>query len=112
MNTKAILLGMSLLTAMPALSQTSGGGLSADMLQRIARLQPSAAADKALFNAIAANKIDDLARNHANPGPADTYFSVGHPSRASTTSRVRAAAGCFRDSTCCGPTSPGSTATR
>lgn len=82
MNTKAILLGMSLLTAMPALSQTSGGGLSADMLQRIARLQPSAAADKALFNAIAANKIDDLARNYANPGPADTYFSVETPKQS------------------------------
>ena len=53
-----------------------GGGISESMLSDIRKAQTQTAADKALFNAIAANSIDNLAQNHANAVELDTYFST------------------------------------
>jgi bleomycin hydrolase len=52
------------------------------MLQQIEQSQTSSTADKALFNAIASNSIDDLAKNHSNQSDVDTYFSVETPKQS------------------------------
>ena len=65
-----------------AMAQTVNGGISADMLRQIEKSQTSNPADKALFNAIASNAIDDLAKNFANQTPVDTYFSHETPTQS------------------------------
>lgn len=63
-----------------ALATTSGaqkqGGISASMLQQIEKSQGSTATNKALFNAVASNRIDNLAKNFSNRNTFDTHFSV------------------------------------
>ena len=56
-------------------AQTREGGISPQMLQKIQRSQQTSPADKAIRNAIAANNIDVLAKNHDNAKALDTYFS-------------------------------------
>ena len=80
-TTKSIVLALCLMAAGGACAQQSDGGISADMLSRIRSAQ-STAADKALFNAIASNKIDDIAFNFANSGDIDTHFSVETPKQS------------------------------
>ncbi len=46
------------------------------MLKQIQQNQKQTAADRAIGNAIAANAIDNLAKNHEAAGQLDTYFSV------------------------------------
>ena len=76
-NKTFILTGlMAAAILMPAQAQTKDGGISQDMLREIRKAQKQTVADKALFNAVAANSIDNLARNHANQGSLNTYFSV------------------------------------
>ena len=60
------------------------GGITADMLQQIRAAQETTAVDRALFNAVAANSIDDLARNHNNTVGPDTYFSHETPQQTIT----------------------------
>ncbi len=57
-------------------AQTKDGGISESMLREIQEAQKTPVVGKALFNAMAANGIDQLAANHANSGEIDTYFSV------------------------------------
>ena len=52
------------------------GGISPQMLKQIQQSQKQTAADRAIGNAIAANAIDNLAKNHEAAGLLDTYFSV------------------------------------
>jgi len=52
------------------------GGISASMLQQIEKSQGSTATNKALFNAVASNRIDNLAKNFSNRNTFDTHFSV------------------------------------
>ena len=63
-----------------ALATTAGaqkqGGISASMLQQIEKSQGSTATNKALFNAVASNRIDNLAKNFSNRNTFDTHFSV------------------------------------
>lgn len=64
-------------TSLWALGQTTQlGGISSQMLQQIEKENRAVPATKALVNAIAANSIDNLAKNHANAGELDTQFSV------------------------------------
>ncbi len=65
---------MAMLTA-GANAQKTSGGISADMLRQIEQSQAKGPSDKALFNAIAANSIDDLAKNFTNQGVVDSQFS-------------------------------------
>lgn len=62
--------------ALTAMAQTAGGGISEQMLQQIQQQNAPTASSKALRNAIASNAIDNLAKNHANAGELDTYFSI------------------------------------
>lgn len=63
-------------TLASAQAQTKDGGISDGMLREIKAAQKHSPADKALFNAIASNSIDNLAKSHAGSGSLDTYFSV------------------------------------
>ena len=63
-------------------AQTEGGGISAAMLQQMEKTQQSAPASKAIFNALASNKIDNLAKNFANQGAIDTHFSTETPKQS------------------------------
>jgi len=58
-----------------ALAQQKGGGISPDMLAKIEKSNSATPASKAVFNALASNRIDDLAKNFANQGEIDTHFS-------------------------------------
>lgn len=75
----ALLLAVS--ATVGAQTKASDGGISPAMLRQIEQAQPQGGADKALFNAIASNNIDDLARNFSNQGPVDTYFNIETPAQ-------------------------------
>ena len=79
MKQKTLLIALALMGAVTASAQKHDGGLCNDMLAAIRKAQPTAAQDKALFNAIAANSIDDLAKNYAAKRPVDTHFSNETP---------------------------------
>jgi len=66
----------------PCQAQKNAGGISPAMLQKIQKSQAAAPANKALFNAIASNSIDNLSKNYANQGPVDTHFSVETPEQS------------------------------
>ena len=59
-----------------ASAQTKDGGISAEMLQQIEQQNAPTASDRALRNALAANAIDNLAKNQSQAGELDTWFSV------------------------------------
>ena len=52
------------------------GGISKEMLSEIQKAQQASPANRAIQNAVAANSIDALAKNHQNAGDLDTWFSV------------------------------------
>ena len=83
MNTKYLFLSFALAAAAGVSAQNSGG-ISQQMISEIRKAQQMTTADKALFNAIASNSIDNLAANHANAGELDTYFSVETPKQSIT----------------------------
>jgi len=62
-----------------AQAQKTNGGITTQMLQKMEKAYAGQAADKALFNAIASNSIDDLTKNFANQGTIDTHFSIETP---------------------------------
>ena len=82
MNHKTFALGLCLALATTAGAQTKQGGISAQMLQTIEKSQGNATVNKALFNALASNKIDDLAKNFSNRATFDTHFSVETPEQS------------------------------
>lgn len=69
-------------TAMNAQKIAKDGGISSAMLQQIESKQPASAANRALANAIAQNKIDDLAKNYRNGATMTTAFSIETPSQS------------------------------
>ena len=73
---KRILLSGILLAALTVSAQTKDGGITVGMLQQIERQNAPTASDRALRNALAANAIDNLAKNQLKAGTIDTYFSV------------------------------------
>ena len=77
-----ITLALCLLAMSAASAQTKSGGISKDMLQQIESAQSNKSGDRAIFNAMAANSIDNLAKNFKNQGEIDTYFSVETPSQS------------------------------
>ncbi len=81
MKKNFILMGAFLMATASLMAQTKNGGISSQVLQQIQKSQKSGVADKALFNAISSNSIDDLVKNHANSAPVDTHFSIETPSQ-------------------------------
>ena len=84
---KSILI-LSTCLAMTATAQKSGG-ISQKMLQEIQKEQQLTATDRALVNAIAANAIDNLAKNHANDAAIDTHFSIETRKQTITDQQLR-----------------------
>ena len=81
MRKNVILFGAMLMMASSAMAQSSQGGISNATLQQIVKEQ-NGSANKALFNAIANNNIDDLVKNPANQAPVDTHFSIETPKQS------------------------------
>lgn len=75
MKKTTLALGLCLALATTAGAQKQGG-ISASMLQQIEKSQGSTATNKALFNAVASNRIDNLAKDFSNRNTFDTHFSV------------------------------------
>lgn len=75
MKKTTLALGLCLALATTAGAQKQGG-ISASMLQQIEKSQGSTATNKALFNAVTSNRIDNLAKNFSNRNTFDTHFSV------------------------------------
>ena len=75
-----IILSMMLCAGMA--SAQKDGGISTQMLQQMEKQQAANPANKALFNAIASNSIDDLSKNFQNQGPVDTHFSTETPKQS------------------------------
>ena len=71
---------LTISTVIPA--QTREGGISAQMLQQMEKAHSTVPTNKALFNAIASNAIDNLAKNFANEGPIDNVFSIETPKQS------------------------------
>ncbi len=82
MNKKTLLLATFLVMASASMAQKTEGGISAQMLQQIEAAQGKEPANKAIANAIATNKIDDLAKSYKTLGKVDTHFSVETPSQS------------------------------
>ena len=80
---KSIILIISLATGLIAVKAQTGG-ISKEMLSEIQREQSASPANRAIHNAIAANSIDALAKNHQNAGAFDTWFSVETKSQSIT----------------------------
>ena len=57
-------------------AQKKDGGISKQMLQEIQQSQTMLPQDKALFNALASNKIDDLAKNFEHQNLLDTQYEI------------------------------------
>ena len=70
------LLFVMMCVAFSASAQTKDGGISKKMLSEIEKENVMQASDRALVNAIAANAIEDLAKNRQNAGALDTHFSI------------------------------------
>ena len=75
MKKTTLALGLCLALATTAGAQKQGV-ISASMLQQIEKSQGSTATNKDLFNAVASNRIDNLAKNFSNRNTFDTHFSV------------------------------------
>lgn len=82
MNKKTFLLAAFLVMASATMAQKADGGISAQMLQKIEAAQSKDPANKAIANAIATNKIDDLAKSYKTLGQVDNHFSVETPSQS------------------------------
>ena len=73
---RTIVCSLSLMMALSLSAQQKQGGISQQMLQQIKQQNAPTASDRALRNALAANAIDNLAKNSQQAGALDTYFSV------------------------------------
>ncbi|MGI6242168.1 MAG: C1 family peptidase [Prevotella sp.] len=81
MNKKTLVLSFFATFTLGLSAQVRTGGISPEMLRQIEGVQSHNSAYKALANAIASNKIDDLAKNYKNLGQVDTYFNVETPTQ-------------------------------
>ena len=73
---KKLLVITAISLSVAAMAQQKEGGITTEMLQEIQKQNAPSASDRALRNALAANSIDNLAKNQDNAGALDTYFSV------------------------------------
>ena len=83
MRKNTIIAALALTIALQADAQTQGS-ITPEMLAKIEKEQKLTAADNALANAIAANAIDDLAKNRRAAHQLDTHFSIETPEQSIT----------------------------
>lgn len=83
MNKKGItIFCICLSVAAAAYAQSRDGGITPDMLGTMRKAHGALPSAKAVFNAMASNRIDDIAVNFANQGTVDTYFSDETPAQS------------------------------
>ena len=63
-------------------AQQNDGGISQDMLRQMENNHAKQGQNKALFNAIASNNIDNLAQDFNNKKPFDTHFTYDTPKQS------------------------------
>ena len=63
MKKKTLFVALAMAVALQANAQRKGGGISSELQNKIQKEQKLTAADNAVANAIAANAIDNLAKN-------------------------------------------------
>ncbi len=80
--TRTLTIAISMMATITLQAQVKDGGISTDMLRQIEKAQTTQSSDRAIFNAIASNSIDNLAQNFKNKGKVDTFFSVETPSQS------------------------------
>ena len=73
---RKLLLASVLALTTGVMAQQQAGGITPQMLQEIQKQNTPSVSDRALRNALAANSIDELAKNQDNAVALDTYFSV------------------------------------
>ena len=83
MRKNTIIAALALTMALQADAQTQGS-ITPEMLAKIQKEQKLTAAENALANAIAANAIDDLAKNRKAARQLDTHFSIETPEQSIT----------------------------
>ena len=83
MRKNTIIAALALTIALQADAQTQGS-ITPEMLAKIQKEQKLTAAENALANAIAANAIDDLAKNRKAAHQLDTHFSIETPEQSIT----------------------------
>ena len=83
MRKNTIIAALALTIALQADAQIQGS-ITPEMLAKIQKEQKLTAADNALANAIAANAIDDLAKNRKAAHQLDTHFSIETPEQSIT----------------------------
>ena len=93
MRKKMIVLAACMMATAACLAQKADGGISAQMLSDIEKSYAGGAQSKALFNAIASNSIDDLAKNFVNQGEVNTYFS--HETKAQSIHDQKSSGRCW-----------------
>lgn len=82
MNNKILITGAFLALTATMNAQQNNGAISQNALKQIENASGvDANKNKALYNAITANSIDALAKNHNNAGAVDSYFSVETPTQ-------------------------------
>ena len=84
MDKRILIIAAAMALAASSEAQTKDGGISSQMVKEMQKAQKMSRSDKALANAIAANAIDDLAKNRGNAGQLDTYFSIETPQQSIT----------------------------
>lgn len=82
MKKNLFFVGALMMASLSMMAQTKNGGINQTMLQQMEKSQTGGVTNKALFNAIAGNNIDDLVKNHVNEAPVDTHFSIETPSQS------------------------------
>lgn len=82
MNKTLITLALCLALSNSGMAQKSNdGGITPSMLTQMEQ-KAGGKQNKALFNAIASNNIDNLALNYSNQGSIDTHFSIETPKQS------------------------------
>ena len=80
---KKILISLCLLAGSTmTFAQQADGGISQDMLRQMESNHAKQGQNKALFNAIASNNIDNLAQDFNNKKPFDTHFTYDTPKQS------------------------------
>lgn len=79
----ALMLATCMTAAMPMMAQKTGG-ITPTMMQQYEKQYAANPANRALQNAVAANAINNLAKNQANAADIDTYFSIETRSQSIT----------------------------
>lgn len=84
MKQQAVALCALMLFSANTQAQEKDGGITAVMMKQMRESYKPCGGQRALFNALAANNIDALARNHTNTGELDTHFSIETSSQSIT----------------------------